>query len=175
MDPQNIILLITAVVGSNAIFQFIQFMIKRRDDRNDKLRDIQEEFRRGLNEREETGRKRYEEHKESIEKLSQAVLQLTDNNVKLTEFLHNVGEGVKSLEIDKLIFLTNKISQRGSITADERATVDELYEACLKLGGKNAHVKAGYDSCNNLPFISRDDAEIMDARIRKKEENLSTS
>lgn len=53
---------------------------------------------------------------------------------------------------DKLIFLTDKYIERGSITLDELSVVEQIYKAyiCNSKSSDDIRVKAGVEKCRGL-------------------------
>lgn len=138
---------LVTVICSGAFLAFLEFLIQffvtrkdtkekeakeekkeeakeAKDDRFDKL---EKQFQEGLNQREEAGKSRYEEHKQAIADMShehkedfkqlvQAIEQLKDNDTEVAKVLTNlsdtqaaIAEGIRGLAHDKIIFLTDKI------------------------------------------------------------------
>lgn len=153
-------------------------------DKNAKaINDLIVEVRDGLANREAMGKKRYDEHHIAIEKmaidhqkdfleLKKAIDTLTANDSKITESLRrisdrqeNMAESLVGQAHDRIIFLTDKISERGAITNKEKATLASMYEPYKKLGG-NGEVAESVAYVRTLP--TKTDAEVkqMD-EIRK--------
>lgn len=165
MDTKTIIQIILTVIGSSALFSFIQFLIQRSDNHNDKFKELREEYLKGLNVREETGRKRYEEHRESIAKLNDAILLLTKNDDDINKYLHFMGDELMGLAHDKLVFLTNKISKRNAITLKEKATLNFIYIPYSEGLGGNGDGKTGYEYVMGLRVVSDAEAERLDEEL----------
>ena len=183
MDSLTIGEIIFAIIGSNAIFSFIQFLIQRKDNKSDKLKEIhedikkrietqsnifkerdaalQKEIQEGLNEREATGRKRFECHQEAIQKLNEAIIQLTKNDTEQTEYMKTIGESLIGLSHDKIISLSDKIMERGCITLKEKATLKSIYDPYRKLGG-NSDCVVAFNCIEELPIVSEENAKRVD-------------
>ena len=67
---QIIFTFLGVIIGSG----LIQFLITRKDDKKNEIKELKEDLKKGLDEREETGKARYTEHQESIEKLNEAIV-----------------------------------------------------------------------------------------------------
>ena len=156
-------------------------------DKNAKaIADLAQEVRDGLAEREAKGLQRYEEHHLTIEKMSvqhqkdfialkEAIQKLTDNDTRITESLQKIAEkqddvasGIMGLSHDKLVFMTDRITERGAITLKEQATLTSIYEPYIKLQG-NGDAKAGYKHVMGLKVVSDDEARKMDLKIKNKQ------
>ena len=74
---------------------------------------------------------------------------------------------------DKIIYLTDKFVRRGSITLKEKRNLKFLCDPYFELGG-NGDCRIGYDACQQLPVISDEIADEMDAEFRRKEYRLET-
>jgi hypothetical protein len=158
-----------AILGYGGFFAFLQFLITKKFERKDKLVELQKEFQKGLEEREETGRKRYEEHKESIEKLNEAIMQLVRNDNENNKYMHYVGDELMGLAHDKLVYLTDRFQRRGAITLKEKNTLQTIYEPYHDGLGGNGDGKTGYEYAMQLPVVTDEAAAVMDADLRRKE------
>lgn len=145
------------------------------------IAELSKEVKLGLEEREEMGRKRYEEHHLSIEKMSlqhqkdfqtllEAIKQLENNDTRVTESLEKIAnkqgimaESLIGMSHDKLIFMTDKIAERGAITLKEKSTLESIYEPYHKLGG-NSHCSTAMEYMKTLPVVSDEEAKNMDAK-----------
>lgn len=153
-------------------------------DKNAKaINDLIAEVREGLANREAMGKKRYDEHHIAIEKmavdhqrdfleLKKAIDTLTANDSKITESLRrisdrqeNMAESLVGQAHDRIIFLTDRISERGAITNKEKATIASMYEPYRKLGG-NGEVAESVAYVRTLPTKTDAEAKQMD-EIRK--------
>lgn len=149
-------------------------------DKNAKaISDLAKEVKEGLAEREEMGKKRYEEHHLSIEKMNlqhqkdfqtllEAIKRLENNDTKVTESLEKmaekqetIAESLIGISHDKIIFMTDKIAGRGAITLKEKATLESIYEPYRKLGG-NSHCSTAMEYMKSLPVVSDEEAKSMD-------------
>lgn len=175
--------IIIAIIGSSALFTFIQFLITRHDNKSDKIDQLcdkieqgletqekiskeryislQTEIQSGLDDRENTGKARYLEHKEAIQKLNEAIFQLTKNDTEQSQYMKTIGESLIGLSHDKIIYLTDKYMERGSITLKEKATIKSIYEPYQKLGG-NGDCQVAWSAICELPIISEEKAKELD-------------
>ena len=169
---------IVTVVLSGGFLSFLQYMINRHDTRHDQIKALEKKLEDGLKERDETGKGRYDEHKDAIEELRQAIIAMAEDSKEtkriLTESIKenrditaNVAELVVGLGQDKLIHLTDKYQRRGAITNKEKASLKAIYVPYHdKLGG-NGYGKMGYEYCmDQLPVVTEEEALDMD---RKRE------
>lgn len=156
-------------------------------DKNAKaIADLAEEVKVGLAEREAMGKKRYDEHHLSIERMDlqhqkdaqalfEAIRQLEANNTKITDSLVKIAdkqeimaESLVGQAHDRILFLTDKISERGAITNREKATIKSMYEPYKKLGG-NGVVSENVNYIMGLTVVSEEDARQMDIENKRKE------
>ena len=184
MDATVIQIIIT-IVGGGAFFSFIQFLIQRRDSKDDRFKQVEEKLVKGLEERETTGRNRYMEHKQAIEQmglnhqkefleLQKAIDQLTANDTKITSLIETnqnsievIAGGVVGMIHNTIIHSTDPIIRRGAVTYEELTTLDSLYQPYSKLGG-NGECKRRYEDVNKLPKISKEEAALRDREIEKQ-------
>lgn len=187
---QIVLTVIGSVIGSGAVFGFVQFLIQRSDNKKAQLKkneheELRKEFNKGLQEREDVGRKRYEEHKIAIEQMTKehkkdfeillkAIKNVEDSNEKLCEkvdtvadYQKNIGDGVMGLSHDKLIFSTGKIAERKAITLKEKATLTSIYDPYRRLGG-NGDCKTAYEHVMSLNVISDEEAKRIDKELEGK-------
>lgn len=161
---QLIVTLIGVLLGSG----LIQFFITRKDNRKAELKQIQKELKEGLDEREATGKQRYLEHKEAIQKLNEAIFQLTKNDTDQSQYIKYIGDELMGLAHDKLVYLTDLYQERGAITLKEQATLKAIYEPYHKGLGGNGDGQTGFEYCMKLPVVTDAQAREMDSKINNK-------
>lgn len=187
---QALLTIVGSIVGSSATFGFIQFLIQRKDKKeedkkNDAFDALRKEFQKGLQDREDTGKARYDEHRDAINKMSiehekdfktllEAIKTLENNDSKITKALteiqnqnENIGNAVMGLAHDKLIFSTDKIAERKAITLREKAVLRSIYEPYHKLGGNGTGTEA-FEHVMSLEVVSEDVAKQMDEEIKNR-------
>lgn len=162
MNP--VLQIIITVVGSGAFFGFMQFLITRSDNKNDKTTELAKKLDEGLQERENTGRQRFEKHASDIEELRKIMTQLADNAKVQQEYSEAVGNVLMGLAQDKIVHLTKVYSERGAITLDELAVLESLYVPYHDGLHGNGKGKAGYERCQKLPVVSEAKARELDAQ-----------
>ena len=200
MDVGQIILtVIGALVSSGAMFGFIQFMITRKDKKEEKaqsnelgaledklkkhlevtnqgwketycdknsqmIANLAKEVRDGLEEREQKGVERYQEHRESIEELRNAVLKLTEDSAARAKYEKSMGESLMALTHDKLVYLGSVYQKRGAITLREKNNLKLLYAPYHDGLGGNSDGEGYFNFCMNLPVITEEEAMEMDSK-----------
>lgn len=149
-------------------------------DKNAKaINDLIVEVREGLDARERKGKERYDEHHLSIEKmniehkkdffaLKEAIDKLTENDTKITESIIKIAnkqdimaDTSVGLAHDKIVYLTDRIIERGAVTMKEKATLESIYTPYVKLGG-NSYAKKGMEHVDKLPVVTEEEAMRMD-------------
>ena len=161
---QPVLTFVGVVVGSG----LIQFLITRKDNKDTQIETIKKELKEGLDAREAKGLERYTEHREEIEKLNQAIFQLTKNDTAQSEFMQKLGDALIGLSHDRLIYLSDICLERGSITRKEQATIESIYNPYSKLGG-NGDCHVAYERIGALPIISEEDAKKLDRERKYRE------
>lgn len=197
----NISTIIT-VAFSGAFLAFLQFLITffitRKDNKEKEAKEeikeaeraskderfdlLEKEFHEGLNQREQTGKARYDEHREAIINMTKehqeqfklllaAIDDLKENDNKVTDILEKVaekqevfGSSLLGLTHFELIYITDIIKARKYITITEKATIKSMYEPYKALGG-NGLVKEAVNHVMTYPVISEIDAKKMDDEI----------
>lgn len=198
MDFQTLL----TVAFSGAFLAFLQFLITffitRKDNKEKEAKDekkeeakeakdarfnqLEEKIKNGLAEREATGRKRYEEHKQAISDISKenkenfdrlldAIESLKENDDRITGALEKIasrqdifGEGILGLTRFELMYITDIIKERKYITVGEKATIKSMYEPYKKLGG-NGLIAESVNHVMNFPVVSEAEAKRMDEEI----------
>lgn len=178
---QIIMILVVAFIGSSAAFGFIQFLItrhdkKKEDAKEDVLQELREEFRKGLDERENTGKSRYLEHKEAILKLTEGHEMDYKALTEAINKINVIGSGVVGIIHNTILYITEPILERGAVTYEELDTLDSLYQPYSSLGG-NGVCRRRVDDINKLPKISKEEALDRDSKIaaKKREEEVKGS
>lgn len=162
MNP--VLQIIITIVGSGAFFGFMQYLITRHDNRNDRTIALEKKIDEGLDKREQTGRERFEKHASDIEELRKIMTQLADNAKTQQEYSEAVGNVLMDLAQDKIVHLTKVYSERGAITLDELAVLESLYVPYHDGLHGNGKGKAGYERCQKLPVVSEQKARELDAQ-----------
>ena len=185
---EDLVKIIIAIIGSGAFFTFLQFLITRRDKKKDKINELcekidrereeqqksvneryetlQKEIREGLEDRERTGKQRYEEHQESIQKLEDAIIQLTKNDTDQSAYIRYIGDELMGLAHEKLVTLTDHYQARGAITLREKATLDSIYKPYHEGLHGNGDGTQGYNFCMKLPVVTDIQALEMDKKLK---------
>lgn len=186
---QPLQILIT-ILGSGALFSFIQFLIQRKDTKEDKninkkFEEVNKRIDDGLEKSDKTGLQRYEEdrksiqdvmelHQKDLKSLLDVLEELKNNDERIEKTINSISDNQKNvcdaligMAHDKIIYMTDKITERGFITLKERATLDSIYIPYKKMGG-NSHAKAGYEHVIELEVISDEKANELDDLIKIK-------
>lgn len=125
------------------------------------IANLTQEMRDGLEERENKGLERYEEHKQTINELHEAIVALTKTNMQQTEYMEKLGQSLLGLSHDKIIHLGDTYLERGAITLKEKSTIQSIYNPYKKLGG-NGDCEVIFNYINKLPIISDEEAKKRD-------------
>jgi len=188
IDGTEVILAAIAFAGTVTGNGLVQFLLtrkdkKKEDKKNEELKKLREEFKAGLDEREKTGKARYDEHHNAIDRmdiqhqrdfqeLKDAIKLLTDNDTKITNSIEKLSEtqtimadSLVGMAHDRILQYTDKISERGCITNKEKSTLKSMYNPYHDLGG-NGEVKEAYEYVLTLPTVSEDTARQKDRDIR---------
>ncbi len=173
---------ILTVIGSGAFLTFLQFLINRFDKKHDRIGELEKRLDTELDDRDKTGKARYDEYHASIEEmninhqkdfqeLQRAINQLVQNDIKFTESIEKMvqkQEIIASANVgmvhNTIIQFTEPIICRKAVTYEELANLDSLYVPYSKLGG-NGECKRRYEDVNKLIKISRDEANKRDREI----------
>lgn len=163
--------IILTAIGSGAFFSFIQFLITRKDNRDDRLDEMRKEYTTGLNEREEKSKERYDEHKKAIKQLQEAIIVLTKDSQERKELEQFMSASLMAITHDKLVRLGKTYQKRGAITLAEMNNLKLLYEPYHNGLGGNSDGETYYNYCMELPVISDEEAQKRDLELKKEEMN----
>ena len=130
--------------------------------------ELSKEMREGLEQREAKGVERYQEHKEAIEELREAMISLTKNTNEVAKLGKYMGQSLMALTHDKLVFLGKQYQKRGAITLAEKNNLKLLYEPYHNGLGGNSDGEGYYTYCMNLPVITDEEAIEMDKKLKEK-------
>lgn len=184
---------VLALISSGAIggaFALVQFILKLKFDktvwkaeqsekRDKRFDDLRHEFQSGLDQREKTGKERFDINSRLIEENTRAINDLTrlvqrqsekydelvDSLATLNKMTEIMGEGVKSGLYDKIMMVTDKCLARcegGAITVGEQANIEQLYGSYFGLGG-NGEGKKRYElAVNKMKVVTEEEAKQLD-------------
>ena len=71
---------------------------------------------------------------------------------------------------DRILWITDKIIDRGCITLKEKRNLKYLYEPYKELGG-NGDCEIGYEACQKLPVVSEKELKEMSDNNGKRNRN----
>lgn len=199
MENNIALTVILALISSGAIggaFALVQYVLKlkfdkrvwaaEREDKKDKrFEDLRSEFQSGLDEREKTGKERFDINSRLIEENTRAINELTRivqrQSQNYDDLVHSLaslnktaeimGEGVKSGLYDKIIMVTDKCLSRcegGAITVGEQANIEQLYGSYFGLGGNGEGKKRYKLAMEKMKVVTEEEAEKLDYNKRNK-------
>lgn len=128
------------------------------------IKELSEEVKQGLEEREAKGAERYQEHKEAIEELRQAMITLAKNTEETKKIGGYLSQALMGLTHDKLIYLGKQYQKRGAITLAEKNNLKLLYTPYHDGLGGNSDGEGYYTYCMNLPVVTDEEAMEMDKK-----------
>ena len=169
MNVADMMQIIIAVIGSNALFAFITFMIKRNDKKDNRFQTLEKKVQQGLDDRENKGRERYEEHKEAIEELRQALVVLTEDSIERKKLEQAIASSLMALSHDKLVTLGKSYQRRGAITLAELNNLKLIYTPYHDGLGGNSDGEGYYTYCCHLPIVTEEEAIELDNTNRKEQ------
>ena len=132
------------------------------------IKDLSEEVKKGLEERETKGAERYEEHKEAINELRQTMISLAKNTDEVAKLGKYMGQSLMALTHDKIVFLGKQYQKRGAITLAEQNNLKLLYKPYHDGLGGNSDGEGYFTYCMNLPVVTDEEAMEMDKKNKEK-------
>ena len=165
----NLLQIILAVIGSNALFAFITFLIKRKDDKDDRFKELDNKIENGLEEREEVSKERYEEHQEAIKELREVVIKLSEDAEERKHLTQCMASSLMALSHDKLVHLGKTYQRRGAITLAELNNLKLIYTPYHDGLGGNSDGEGYFEYCKHLPIVTEEEAIEMDNKNRQEQ------
>ncbi len=143
--------IIIALIGGG-FFVFLEFLIRRYDDKHSHLTSLHNDISRNT---------------QSIEELKGILIKMSKDNENQNKIMELQANEILGLGHDKIIFLTDKIAKRGYITLKEKANLKALYYPYKGLGG-NGDGETGFEHCMKLNVISDEEAQRLDRNIQRE-------
>lgn len=182
MDVGQIIVTIVCslIAGSGGAFALMQFLIKRKDDKetnsvqkmiDEAVKIAKEEVYKELSSvskaRSEEGAERFKTHAKAFENVNKQIEENTIQIKELTTISKNVLESMdsmgKKLEIsaesqrnnnyDRLLMVGKKVLNNQKITLSEKTNMKQLYESYKKLQGNDPYIETLWEECKKLTPI----------------------
>lgn len=136
---------------SGGFFVFLEFLIKRWDNKHSDIKSIKDAI---------------SNNSKAIEEIREILININSDNNKQSQILDAQAKELMGLGHDKIIFLTQQIARRGCITLREKSNLEALYVPYSKLGG-NGDGKTGYNHCMDLPVCSEERALELDRQLKR--------
>lgn len=171
------------IAGSGGAFALMQFLIKRKDEKEENdvqkrideavaqtKREMMEELEKVSLARSEEGAVRFKTHAESIEEINKQISQNSKQIGELTDITQQVLKSMDSLNqvvtvsaesqrnstYDRLLIVTNKILKSGKMTIADKTNLRQLYASWKALKGDDPKMETMYDECLKLNPILED-------------------
>ena len=138
-------------------------------DKNSKLiEELTRDVKLGLEQREQKGLERYQEHKEAIAELKEAVIALTKDAEDRRTLESYVASSLLAITHDKLVYLGKTYQKRGAITLAEQNNMKMLYKPYHDGLGGNSDGEGYYTYCMHLPVVTDEEAAEMDKKNKEE-------
>lgn len=138
-------------------------------DKNSKLiEELTRDVKLGLEQREQKGFERYQEHKEKIEELREAIIALTKDAEDRRSLESYMASSLLAITHDKLIYLGKTYQKRGAITLAEKNNMKMLYTPYHDGLGGNSDGEGYYTYCMHLPVVTDEEAAEMDKKNKEE-------
>lgn len=138
-------------------------------DKNSKLiEELTRDVKLGLEQREQNGFERYQEHKEKIEELREAIIALTKDAEDRRSLESYMASSLLAITHDKLIYLGKTYQKRGAITLAEKNNMKMLYTPYHDGLGGNSDGEGYYTYCMHLPVVTDEEATEMDKKNKEE-------
>ena len=138
-------------------------------DKNSKLiEELTRDVKLGLEQREQKGLERYQEHKEAISELREAIMALTKDAEDRKTLESYVASSLLAITHDKLVYLGKTYQKRGAITLAEKNNMKLLYTPYHDGLGGNSDGEGYYTYCMHLPVVTDEEAAEMDKKSKEE-------
>ena len=138
-------------------------------DKNSKLIEgLTRDVKLGLEQREQKGLERYQEHKEAISELREAIIALTKDAEDRKTLESYVASSLLAITHDKLVYLGKTYQKRGAITLAEKNNMKLLYTPYHDGLGGNSDGEGYYTYCMHLPVVTDEEAAEMDKKNKEE-------
>ena len=177
-----IIVAIIGMIGASvaSVFGFLQFWVKRRDEKDEgKLKEmiakmiseaddrLRGEFNGGLQEREDTGKMRFEINSKAIEENTAQISRLTelvadqvkkidvftDSMTTFSKVLKASAESQRNSNYDRILVVATAILRNQKITITEKTNLEQLYNSWIELDGRDPKITTMYNECMKLQTV----------------------
>ncbi len=178
MDQISVIQIIITVIGSSAVFSFVQFLItrkdnKRKDNIDTKINQLKDELEDDVNDKVEIGVASYQKQMKIIDSIQTSMDKLATNDEEIKETIEKVSElqdtmadSLKGQTHDRILWLSKDIANRGGITIKEKANIESMYRPYVAFGG-NGEVKKSVEYIMDLPVISEEESRKREKELEK--------
>ena len=143
---------ILTILGSGALFSFIQFLINRKDKKNEKKELKKDKIT--------TLEQKYDE-------LREIMVQNAKDDKERDLYMHTMGEALMGIIHDRVIHNADAYIARNGITREELTSITSLYQPYKQLGG-NGDVETAFKLISNLELITKEEANKRDIELSKK-------
>lgn len=171
MSNETLVLIgttIGTVLGSGALFTFIQFLIQRKDNKNDRIKEIEEKVDNKFKERDEKNKETKEYYEKSIEELRATMIKQADDAEDRKKLENCMAQSLMALSHDKLVRLGKFYQKRGAITLAEKNNIKLIFEPYHNGLGGNSDGEGYYDFCMHLPVVTEEEAMEMDCKNKSE-------
>ena len=182
MSKELIVTIIVALIGMvgasvGTIFGYRQFMIKRKDEKEERnvqklieeaiektRKEMRDEFYQGLQDRENTGRERFEINSEAIKENSEQIgklVGLVENQItkidafaesmtSLNKVVKATAEAQRNTNYDRFLTVASKVLREGNISITDKTNLKQLYTSWKDLDGNDPKIDTMYEECMKL-------------------------
>jgi len=191
METATVVQIILTVIGSGALFSFFQFLIQRRDKKEEdttqkQLIKLKNEIMTDVYEREKNNQIRSEISQKAIQELTdlqersfnqliETIDQLKESDRRITKDIERIANGQDNMNKalvgmihDQIVSTTDLISRRGAITLKEKTSLQNIYVPYRNMGG-NSDAKTGYEYVMTLSVIPEEEAIQRDKEEKARQ------
>lgn len=163
-----VITILGTVLGSGTLFTFIQFLIQRKDNKNNRIEEIEKKVDDKFKERDEKNKETKEYYDKNIEDLRTTMIALANEAEDRKKLEKCMASALMAMSHDKLVRLGKFYQKRGAITLAEKNNLRMIFEPYHNGLGGNSDGEGYYDFCMHLPIVTEEEAMDMDCKNKSE-------
>lgn len=163
-----VVTILGTVLGSGTLFTFIQFLIQRKDNRNNRIEEIEKKVDDKFKERDEKNKETKEYYDKNIEDLRTTMIALANEAEDRKKLEKCMANALMAMSHDKLVRLGKFYQKRGAITLAEKNNLRMIFEPYHNGLGGNSDGEGYYDFCMHLPVVTEEEAMDMDCKNKSE-------
>ena len=173
------------IVGSLGLFKFAEFLITRKDkkqerieDKEEKLKKLEEKMQATVEQRSSEVKKQFEFQASEIRaqsakeqahysEIKEVLVKNAEDDKERDMYMRTMGEALMGIIHDRVIRSADIYIERDGVTREELSTLTSMYRPYKALGG-NGDVETAFNLVGDLDLITKEEACKRDAHTYKR-------